>query len=105
MEGCKDARAVKYEPFIYPCFFVSPELTFTALLISFGLIRTTATLGVVVGVLVDRLSTNTAFFGGSCYRLQGSKQLFDFSFYHKKINYSKAKSNRLFDSVGVGWGA
>jgi len=55
VEGCKDARAVRYEPFIYPCFFVRPELTFAALFISFGLIIT-ATLGVVVGVLVDRYS-------------------------------------------------
>jgi hypothetical protein len=68
VEGCKDARAVRHEPFIYPCFFVSPELTFAALFISFGLISTAATLGVAVGVLVDRPSTSTAFFGGSCYR-------------------------------------
>jgi len=40
VEGCKDARAVRNEPFIHPCFFVSLELTFAALFISFGLIST-----------------------------------------------------------------
>jgi len=66
MQRCKGGGGT--EPFIYPCFFVSPELTLAFLFISFGLIRTTATFGVVVGVLVDRPSTSTAFFGGSCYR-------------------------------------
>jgi hypothetical protein len=36
VEGCKDARAVRYEPFIYPCIFVSPELTFAPFFILLG---------------------------------------------------------------------
>jgi len=36
VKGCKDARAVRYEPFIYPCIFVSPELTFALFFILLG---------------------------------------------------------------------
>jgi len=46
MQRCKGGGGT--ELFIYPCFFVSPELTFAALFYSFGLIIT-VTLGVVVG--------------------------------------------------------
>lgn len=35
MEGRKKARAVRNEPFIYPCFFVGLELSFAALFYSF----------------------------------------------------------------------
>lgn len=35
VEGCKDARAARYEPFIYPCSFVRLELIFAFLFIGF----------------------------------------------------------------------
>jgi len=45
------------ELFIYPCFFVSLELTFAALFISFGLITTATLWGGGRGCSVDKSTT------------------------------------------------
>jgi hypothetical protein len=57
VEGCKDARAVRNEPFIYPCIFVSLELTFAVLFISFGLIISATLWGGGRGCSVDKSTT------------------------------------------------
>jgi len=64
VKGCNKARAVRNEPFICPCFFVSPELSFALLFVVFlvSLERASAVRSEEFGIRQGRLP-------GPCRRL------------------------------------